>query len=56
VPDVFYYCCVLYNLTIRKGFVNIEELMRRIVLEAKEEVCIPDFIPLDFLSSALSSN
>jgi hypothetical protein len=40
VPDVFYYCCVLHNLTIRRGFVNIEELMHRIVLEAEEEVLV----------------
>jgi hypothetical protein len=38
VPDVFYSCCILHNLTIRKGFVNIEELIRRIVVEAEEEV------------------
>jgi hypothetical protein len=40
VPDVFYCCCVLYNLTIRRGFVNIEELMRCIILEAQEEVLV----------------
>ena len=38
VPNVFYSCCILYNLTIWQGLVNVEEIMRCIALEAKEEV------------------
>jgi hypothetical protein len=34
VPDVFYCCCILHNLTIQKGIVDIEEVMRRIASEA----------------------
>jgi hypothetical protein len=40
VPDVFYSCCILHNLTIRQGLVDVEEIMRRIALEAEEEVQI----------------
>jgi hypothetical protein len=43
MPDVFYCCCMLYNLTIRRGMVDIEDLMHRIVLEAEEEVCLSHF-------------
>jgi hypothetical protein len=38
VPDIFYCCCILYNLTIRQGIVDVEEVMRRIAAEATEEV------------------
>jgi hypothetical protein len=38
VPDVFYCCCILHNLTIQQGLVDVEEIMRRIALEAEEEV------------------
>jgi hypothetical protein len=38
VPDVFYCCYILHNLTSRQGIVDVEEVMRRIRLEADEEV------------------
>jgi hypothetical protein len=38
VPNVFKYCCILHNLTIQQGTVNIEELMCRITVEVTEEV------------------
>ena len=38
VPDVFYCCCILHNMTIKQGSVDVEELMRRIRVEAEEEV------------------
>jgi hypothetical protein len=40
IPDMFYCCCTLYNLTICRVMVDVEDLMRRIVLEAQEEVCV----------------
>jgi hypothetical protein len=39
VPDVFYACCILHNLTIQRGTVDFEQLMRRMTLELQEEVC-----------------
>jgi hypothetical protein len=38
VPDVFYCCCILHNLIIRQGIVDVEDIMRRIAWEAEEEV------------------
>ena len=38
VPDVFYSCCILHNLTIKCGIVDVEELMRQMALEAEEEI------------------
>jgi hypothetical protein len=38
IPDVFYYCCILYNFTIPRGIVNVNDFMRRIILEVEDEV------------------
>jgi hypothetical protein len=38
VPDVLYACCILHNLTIRKGGMEVEEMMRRLAQEARTEV------------------
>jgi hypothetical protein len=38
VPDIFYCCCILHNLTIRQGLMDVEEIMRRIAMEAHKEV------------------
>ena len=38
IPDVFYCCCILHNLTIRHGIVDVEDIMRHIADEATEEV------------------
>jgi hypothetical protein len=38
VPDVVYACCILHNLTIRRGGMEFEELMRRMSQEAQTEV------------------
>jgi hypothetical protein len=38
VPDVFYACCILHNLTIKRGGMSMEELLRRMTLEAKNEI------------------
>ena len=55
VPDVFYCCCVLHNLTIRKGFLNIEEVMQRIVNDAEEEVCHEPSFSVTIHSSTFST-
>jgi hypothetical protein len=38
VPVIFYACCILHNLTIKCGGMPLEELLRRITLEAENEV------------------
>jgi hypothetical protein len=38
VPDIFYCCCILHNLTIQRGIVDVEEVMRRIASKAEQEV------------------
>jgi hypothetical protein len=34
VLDVFYCCCILHNLTIKQGTVDVQELLRRIRAKA----------------------
>jgi hypothetical protein len=38
VPDVFYCYCILHNLTIKQGTIDVQELLRRIRAKAQEEV------------------
>jgi hypothetical protein len=38
VSDVFYACCILHNLTIRRGGMSLEELLWRMALEAENEI------------------
>jgi hypothetical protein len=40
VPDVFCACCILHNLTIKRGGMSMEELLRRMTLEAENEICL----------------
>lgn len=42
VPDVFYACCILHNMTIKRGGMPLEELLCRMTLEAKNEVRLHD--------------
>jgi cell division protein FtsB len=49
---VFYSYCILHNLTIRRGIVNVDDLMRRIVNEAEEEVSVLHSSCLDFQHGA----
>jgi hypothetical protein len=39
VLDVFYSYCILYNLTIKCGTVDVDKLMQQMALEAEEEIC-----------------
>jgi hypothetical protein len=34
VPDVFYCCCILHNLILKQGTVDMQELLRRIRAKA----------------------
>jgi hypothetical protein len=38
VPNVFYSCYILHNLTIKCGTIDVEEFMQRMALEAEEEI------------------
>jgi hypothetical protein len=40
VSDVFYAYCILHNLTIKQGGMSLEELLRRMTLEAENEICL----------------
>jgi hypothetical protein len=55
VPDVFKCCCILHNLTIQQGIIDVEEVMRHIAAEANEEV-LPVVAPLSFNKYHLPSS
>jgi hypothetical protein len=40
VPDVVHACCILHNLTIRKGSLDIDALLRRVGQQAAQELRI----------------
>jgi hypothetical protein len=38
IPDVVYACCIFHKLTIRKGTVDMEELLCRVTQQAEHEL------------------